>query len=142
MADDKVWASSFNGNILVMDLNGHPLGKEGDLPFKEQLSNLMGVGIAQNGDVWIAAGSADQLLLFPGGRLKDGKIVKVKDLASPFDVIIDPQNRVWVSNSCRPVNRATESPRIKSGRIDRRVRMFLLLVIALVGRMSSDTEAL
>jgi hypothetical protein len=38
-------------------------------------------------------------LYFPGGRLKDGKIVKVKGLASPFDIVIDPQNHVWVSNS-------------------------------------------
>lgn len=98
-ADDKVWVTSFNGNILVMDRDGQPLGKEGDLPFKEKLSNLMGVGIAQNGDVWVAHAPADQMLLFPGGRLKDGKIVNVKGLASPFDVIVDPQDRVWVSNS-------------------------------------------
>jgi hypothetical protein len=97
--DDKVWATSFNGNILVMDLDGRPLGKEGDLPFKQKLSGLMGIGIAQNGDMWVADGSDDQVLYFPGGRLKDGKIVKVKGLASPFDVIVDPQNRVWVSNS-------------------------------------------
>jgi len=97
--DDKVWATGFNGKILVMDLNGRPLGKEDDLPFKEKLSGLMGIGIAQNGDVWVADGPDDQLLYFPGGRLKDGKIVKVKGLASPFDVVVDPQNRVWVSNS-------------------------------------------
>ncbi len=39
------------------------------------------------------------MLYFPGGRLKDGTLVAVPGLASPFDVIIDPQNRVWVSNS-------------------------------------------
>jgi hypothetical protein len=97
--DDKVWATGFNGKILVMDLNGRPVGKEDDLPFKEKLSGLMGIGIAQNGDVWVADGPDDQLLYFPGGRLKDGKIVKVNGLASPFDVVVDPQNRVWVSNS-------------------------------------------
>ena len=97
--DDKVWTAGFNGKILVTDLNGRPLGKEDDLPFKEKLSGLMGIGIAQNGDVWVADGPDDQLLYFPGGRLKDGKIVKVNGLASPFDVVIDAQNRVWVSNS-------------------------------------------
>jgi hypothetical protein len=97
--DDKVWASSFNGNILVMDLDGHPIGKEGDLPFKEKLSGLMGICPTQNGDVWVADGSDDQLLFFPGGRLKDGKIVKVQGLSSPFDIVVDSQNRVWVSNS-------------------------------------------
>jgi hypothetical protein len=96
---DKVWVTSFNGKILVMDLNGHPVASERDFPFKQRLFGLMGVGVSANGDVWIADGSDDQLLYFPGGRIKDGKIVKVKGLASPFDVVIDPQNRVWVSNS-------------------------------------------
>ena len=59
----------------------------------------MGVGVAPNGDIWICDGPGNQMLYFPGGRIKDGKIVKVEGLASPFDVIIDPQNRVWVSNS-------------------------------------------
>ena len=59
----------------------------------------MGIGVAENGDVGIADGSDDQLLFFPNGSIKDGKIVKVEGLKSPFDVVIDPQNRVWVSNS-------------------------------------------
>jgi hypothetical protein len=99
VALDKVWASGFNGKILVMDFDGHPLGTESDFPFKEKLSGLMGIGVAANGDVWIADGSDDQLLYFPGGRVKDGRIVKVAGLKSPFDVAIDAQNRVWVSNS-------------------------------------------
>jgi streptogramin lyase len=96
---DRVWASGFNGKILVMDLNGRPVGTENDFPFKEKLFGLMGVTVAENGDVWICDGPADQLLYFPGGRVKDGRIVKVAGLASPFDVIVDPQNNVWVSNS-------------------------------------------
>jgi hypothetical protein len=96
---DKVWITSFNGKILLMDFNGHPIGSESDFPFKEKLSGLMGVGIATNGDVWIADGSDDQLLFFPGGRVKDGRIVKVAGLKSPFDIVIDDQNRVWVANS-------------------------------------------
>ena len=59
----------------------------------------MGIGVAANGDVWIADGSDNQLLFFPGGRIKDGQIVKVAGLKSPFDIVIDRQNRVWVSNS-------------------------------------------
>ena len=31
--------------------------------------------------------------------MKDGKIVKVAGLKSPFDIVIDDENRVWVSNS-------------------------------------------
>lgn len=59
----------------------------------------MGIGVAANSDVWIADGSNDQLLYFPGGRVKDGRIVKVAGLKSPFDIVIDAQNRVWVGNS-------------------------------------------
>jgi hypothetical protein len=42
----------------------------------------MGIGVAPNGDVWIADGSDDQLLFFPGGQIKDGRIVKVAGLKS------------------------------------------------------------
>jgi hypothetical protein len=96
---DHVWASGFNGKILVMDFNGRPIGKESDFPFKEKLFGLMGVGVSASGDVWIADGPGNQLLHFPGGRIKDGRIVKVKGLKSPFDAVIDSRDRVWVSNS-------------------------------------------
>jgi hypothetical protein len=96
---DKVWITSFNGKILVMDFDGRPVGKESDFPFKEKFLGLMGIGVATKGDVWIADGSDNQMLRFPGGRVKDGRIVKVAGLKSPFDIVIDDQNRVWVSNS-------------------------------------------
>ncbi len=96
---DKVWVTSFNGHIGIFDFNGKPSVKESDFPFKEKLTGLMGIGVAANGDVWIADGSGNQLLFFPNGNVKEGKIVKVAGLKSPFDVVIDPQNRVWVSNS-------------------------------------------
>ena len=86
--DPRVWISTVN-----------PIGKESDFPFKEKFLGLMGIGVAANGDVWIADGSNNQLLYFPGGRVKDGRIVKVAGLKSPFDIVIDAQNRVWVSNS-------------------------------------------
>jgi hypothetical protein len=64
---DKVWLTSFNGKILVMDFNGRPVGKESDFPFKEKFLGLMGIGVAANGEVWIADGSDNQLLYFPVG---------------------------------------------------------------------------
>jgi hypothetical protein len=96
---DRVWISSFNGKILVMDFDGKPVASEADFPFKEKFLGLMGIGVAPNGDVWIADGSDNQLLYFPGGRIKEGKIVKPAGLVSPFDIVIDSQNRVWVANS-------------------------------------------
>lgn len=96
---DKVWITSFNGKILVMDFNGRPAAKESDFPFKEKFLGLMGIGISAKGDVWIADGSNDRLLHFPGGLIKAGRIVNVKGLKSPFDIVIDSKDRVWVSNS-------------------------------------------
>jgi hypothetical protein len=96
---EHVWATSFNGKILVMDFNGRSIGKEDDFPFKEKLFGLMGVGVSAKGDVWVAEGSGNRLLHFPGGRIQDGHIVKVKGLKSPFDIVIDSRDRVWVSNS-------------------------------------------
>jgi hypothetical protein len=93
------WArSSQRRKLLAMDLNGNPVAKESDVPFKH-LVGLMGITAAPNGDIWVADGSDDQLLLFPGERIKDGMSIKVPGLASPFDIVVDPQNRVWVSNS-------------------------------------------
>jgi hypothetical protein len=96
---DKVWITSFNGKLLVLDFDGKPAAKESDLPFKEKFLGLMGVGVAANGDVWVADGSDNLLLHFPRGAVKDGRIVKVAGLKSPFDIVIDDGNRVWVSNS-------------------------------------------
>jgi len=66
---DRVWISSFNGKILIMDFDGKPVATEADFPFKEKFLGLMGIGVAPNGDVWIADGSDNQLLYFPGGRI-------------------------------------------------------------------------
>jgi hypothetical protein len=96
---DKVWVTGFNGKIGVMDFEGRPLGTENDIPVAGKLGGLMGVGVAPNGDVWIADGTKNQLVHFPGGRIKEARLVEVKGLRSPFGIAIDAQNRVCVSNS-------------------------------------------
>jgi hypothetical protein len=118
---DRVWISSFNGKILVMDFSGKPVASESDFPFNEKFLGLMGIGVAPNGDVWIADGSDNQLLFFPGGRIKDGRIVKPAGLKSPFDIVIDSQNRVWVANSSSdtvvrfPMNDPTKAESFRAG---------------------------
>jgi hypothetical protein len=99
VATDKVWITSFNGKIGVMDFDGKAIGKESDFPTAGKNGGLQGIGIAPNGDVWIADAVKDQLLYFPGGWMKDGRIVPVKGLVSPFSIAIDAQNRVWVGNA-------------------------------------------
>src|SRR5271157_4768772 len=75
VALDKVWVAGFNGAIGVHDFQGRTIGKESDIPFAGKTGGLMGVSVAANGDIWIADGTKNQLLYFPGGRLKDGRIV-------------------------------------------------------------------
>jgi hypothetical protein len=99
VSEDRVWIGGLNGTILLMDLDGKPVGTEADLPVAGQLGGMMGVGIAANGDVWMADGTRNRMVHFPGGRVADGKIVEVPDLKSPFGIAIDAENRVWVSNS-------------------------------------------
>jgi hypothetical protein len=99
VALDKVWVTSFNGAIGLMDFEGRPIGQESDFPFAGKVGGLQGVGIAANGDVWIADATKNQMLYFPGGRVTDERLVQVNGLKSPFGVAIDAQNRVWVSNA-------------------------------------------
>lgn len=96
---DAVWLGGLNGKIGVMNFDGKPIAKESDFPMAGKIGNLMGVGVAPNGDVWIADGTMNNLLHFPGGRPGDGKVVEVAGLKSPFGIVIDAQNRVWVSNA-------------------------------------------
>ena len=99
VAEDRVWIGGLNGTILLMNLDGKPVGQESDFPMAGELGGMMGSGFAENGDVWMADGTRNRLLHFPGGRVADGRIVEVPGLKSPFGVAIDAQNRVWISNS-------------------------------------------
>jgi hypothetical protein len=83
----------------LFDFEGRPIGSESDFPTAGKVGGLQGVGVAANGDVWIADATKNQMLYFPGGRVKDLRLVQVEGLKSPFGVAIDAQNRVWVSNA-------------------------------------------
>jgi hypothetical protein len=96
---DKVWVTGLNGAIGIMDFDGQPIGEESDFPMAGKVGGLQGVGVATNGDVWIADATKNQLLHFPGGRVEDGRLVQVAGLKSPFAIAIDDQHRVWVSNT-------------------------------------------
>ena len=96
---DRVWIGGLNGTILVMDLDGKPFGKENDFPMAGSSAASWGAAFAVNGDVWMADGTRNHLLYFPGGRLAGRTYRGGAGLKSPFGVAIDTQNRVWVSNS-------------------------------------------
>ncbi|MDD7910910.1 hypothetical protein PUV47_13360 [Pseudovibrio exalbescens] len=94
-----IWVAALNSTISKFDFDGNLIGTEKDADLTGQLGELMGVATAPNGDVWIADGSKDQLVHFPGGDTKQGKLVQVEGLKSPFGIAVDAENRVWVSNS-------------------------------------------
>ncbi|MCB1729839.1 MAG: hypothetical protein KDI21_05095 [Halieaceae bacterium] len=99
VSNDAIWLGGLNNAIGIMDFEGQPIASGADFPMAAQLGNLMGVGVAANGDVWVADATKNNLLHFPGGRVEDGKVVNVKGLLSPFHLAIDDRNRVWVSSS-------------------------------------------
>jgi len=99
ITQDHVWASSFTGAILLMDLNGKPIGKEGDFALAGKIGTPQGIAIAPNGDVWVADALKNSMIYFPGGRVQDERRVEVKGLVGPFAVAVDNQNRVFVSNA-------------------------------------------
>ena len=69
---ENVWTTGLNGKLLVTNFNGKPVGNEGAFPLAGKVGGLQGVYVAHNGDVWIADATKNQMLHFPGGRLKDG----------------------------------------------------------------------
>ncbi len=96
VADGQVWMSSFNGKACVYDYQGNVM----EAKVKGKVGNLMGVGISPvNNDVWICDGTANQMIYFKGGDPDEGVTIKVPNLASPFSVVIDNNNDVWVGNS-------------------------------------------
>jgi hypothetical protein len=48
-----------------------------------------GIGIARNGDAWVADSTRDQLVHFPGDDHNRGQIVQVDGLKAPFGIAID-----------------------------------------------------
>jgi hypothetical protein len=93
---NKVWASSFNSKIGVLDLDGNALG-----PATVDGKNgaLQGLATGPDGDVWICDNQLNQLIRFPKGDHTKGEVVKVVGLKRPFAVAIDNTNHVWVTNN-------------------------------------------
>jgi streptogramin lyase len=103
------WITSFNGAVGVFKLeDGSPVVEQVPENLAETLTEfggLQGIGVAPNGDIWIAGTSSNEMLYFPDGDLSKGKIVAIMDenqkplLSAPFAASIDHSNRVWISNT-------------------------------------------
>lgn len=99
ISKNGVWVTGFDGRIGVYDFDGSPLVPETGAVIDGENGGLQGVGTSQNGDVWIADSTKDQMIYFPKGDPTSGRVVEVEGLAGPFGVVVDKNDRVWVSNS-------------------------------------------
>lgn len=122
----NVWLSNYGSqSITVFDKDGKPLTPPEGINFGGQLGLMQGVITAPNGDVWALGISKRQLLYFPKGDWKNGKIVcegdsaePCKSFTAPFHLAIDQQDRIWVSDSSLHVFRFPASDPTKTVRFD------------------------
>ncbi|MBB6463468.1 NHL repeat-containing protein [Flammeovirga kamogawensis] len=92
----KVWLSSFTGGVSAFDFNGKPIKTE----IHGKVGNLHGIYSSPvTHDVWICDATMNQMIVFRGGNPLKGEVVKVPGLMSPFSVVVDSKNNVWVGNS-------------------------------------------
>lgn len=103
----NVWLASYGSqSITVFDKDGKPLTPPEGINFGGRLGLMQGIITAPNGDIWALGVSKRQLLYFPKGDWKNGKIVcegdsaePCKSFIAPFHLAIDQQDRIWVSDS-------------------------------------------
>ncbi len=122
----NVWLSSYGSkSITVFNKDGKPLTPPEGINFGGQLGLMQGIITAPNGDVWALGISRRQLLYFPKGDWKNGKIVcegdsaePCKSFTAPFHLAIDQQDRIWVSDSSLHVIRFPASDPTQAVKLD------------------------
>jgi hypothetical protein len=128
-AQDNAWLTSYGGkSIAVFDKNGKPLTPPDGITFNGQLGLMQGVIVTPSGDVWSVGIQKNQLVYFPKGDLKNGKLVceglkqpPCSAFMGPFHLGIDQQDRIWVTSALGdwvarfPASDPTKVERFKTG---------------------------
>ena len=122
----NVWLSSYGSkSITVFDKDGKPLTPPEGINFGGRLGLMQGIITAPNGDMWALGVSKRQLLHFPKGDWKSGRIVceggsaePCKSFTAPFHLAIDQQDRIWVSDSSFKVIRFPAADPTKAVKFD------------------------
>ena len=122
----NVWLSSYGSkSISVFDKDGRPLTPPEGINFGGRLGLMQGIITVPNGDMWALGISKRQLLYFPKGDWKNGKIVcegdsaePCKSFTAPFHLAIDQQDRIWVSDSSFHVIRFPAADPTKAVKLD------------------------
>ena len=106
-AQDNAWLASYGGqSIAVFDKHGKPLTPPAGITLHGKLGLMQGIIVMpKSGDVWALGLSKNQLLYFPKGDWKNGRIVcegrevePCKSFVGPFHLGVDQQDRIWVTN--------------------------------------------
>jgi hypothetical protein len=110
-ANDRVWVNSTNGQtISLFDNDGRPLSPPQGYNFGGKLGAMQGIMVVPNGDVWTVDFGNDDVIDMPKGdpskakfycQSANGKPNRESPckLSSPFYLVIDQQNRVWIDNA-------------------------------------------
>ena len=122
----NVWLSAYGSKaIAIFDKDGKPLTPPEGINFGGRLGLMQGIITAPNGDMWALGVSKRQLLHFPKGDWKNGRIVcegdsaePCKSFTAPFHLAIDQQDRIWVSDSSFHVIRFPASDPSKAVKLD------------------------
>jgi hypothetical protein len=105
-AQDNAWLTSYGGkSIAVFDKNGKPLTPPDGITFNGQLGLMQGIIVTPSGDVWSVGIQKNQLVYFPKGDIKNGKLIceglkeaPCSAFMGPFHLAIDQQDRIWVTS--------------------------------------------
>ena len=122
----NVWLSAYGSKaIAIFDKDGKPLTPPEGINFGGRLGLMQGIITAPNGDMWALGVSKRQLLYFPKGDWKNGRIVcegdsaePCKSFTAPFHLAIDQQDRIWVSDSSFHVIRFPASDPSKAVKLE------------------------
>jgi hypothetical protein len=109
-ANDNCWATTYGSKAIVeFDKNGKPLSPPGGWTFGGRLGKMQGIIATPKGDIWALDVDNAQVIHLPKGDPdkaeflfvnKTGKPLKNPGhLISPFSLVIDQQNRIWIGNA-------------------------------------------
>jgi hypothetical protein len=109
-AKDNAWMTSFagNNNIALFDKNGMPLSPSEGWNLGGKLTNMQGIIVTPDGDVWAADTVSSQLVHIPKGDPSNAKLLcqntssdPLKNpckLLLPFALAIDQKDNIWITN--------------------------------------------
>ena len=109
-ANGNCWATTYGSKAIVeFDKTGKPLSPPGGWTFGGRLGLMQGIIATPNGDIWALDVENAQVIHLPKGDPDKAEFLFVNQtgkplknpghLISPFSLVIDQQNRIWIGNA-------------------------------------------